>query len=371
MRIIIPAAVILIFAAGLYLLGRGRLFPEGKKDITFKQFWSLYHRGYVVRFERKQGVWYRGTLRNAYKKKGRGLIARINTPLERFYFNWETISNYDYEKDGYFYPRFYETVNEALIMLLDSKNLRAQPTAYRNLEYILTVLWMYGYPQEKDPFDDISHQERPAVFENLRLQALKYLRESPKNLIDVIAFLKTLTITKEQYQKYEESGYVGYLYEGRAMIIRALAFVPHDPAITDYCTSLISNYQHETYDILRMAIFTLGRQNDKTAIPFLMKLFEYHTLEKHYGHIDDALQFITSGSSIIPSSFFLYVKKWKKIVQTLPKTMEEWMAHDAHSVLWEKRLRIAHNCSRSKAYPEILQLLQQDEIPAIREIASR
>ncbi len=192
--------------------------------------------------------------------------------------------------------------------------------------------------------------------------------------------LRDLQPTPADYQRYEASGQVATLHAEREVLLKAFALLSTDRRAAEALRAVIENEACEDAITVRIAIWALGRQNEKNAIDYLMSLLPRPQYRIYRDEIEEALTFLCSGVELLPAADADELEHWTAIHAGLPKDQAAWWEHDAESVFWEKRLRCALtldagtgaarapgvDTGRGERRARLSEHLWNDEVPNVR-----
>ena len=203
-------------------------------------------------------------------------------------------------------------------------------------------------------------------------------------------FLQVLLPTKADYEELTATGRVSSVKTERDILLKALSMCPTDRRIASQFLRILHNHANEDMFVVFETISALGFHNDKSCIAPLVECLAQDDMVRYRDTIEEALQMLCSGSTLIPKAIFgmdlsrytdeeleesdqnedqepkIEHEYWCEKEKTLPATPIEWQREDAESVFWQKRLRCALADRDSKLPPNLLNALQNDEVATVR-----
>jgi hypothetical protein len=323
--------------------------------ISAVEFWRCYFDGRITRIRRTRGRGYAGELVRAFPTE-----SEIWSPqMVPFSVPNDDLLRYDYDRNPKFSVSVYHTITEALSKVIAARLMQTETIPNISQLRLATKLL------------DLSVEAEQLPYLELRGLILSKLSNSGIELDRAINVLRELQPNAEDYLAFKNDGDLDKLHVERDLLIKCFGVHTTDPKICDALKSIIDNRSSEYSGTVELAIWALGRQNDKASIAFLIDLIGRQVLEPSLPVIERALQFICSGDQLItraPDAQAL--PHWINVQDRLPKARAEWAAYDAGSVFWEKRLRCAVEWARSAEYGKYLESLGGDEVAAVRDAAA-
>jgi hypothetical protein len=308
-------------------------------------FWAAYSEGAVAELERHPGRDYRGKLDT--DPDGRDFVV-----------SWPALVRYDYQANPQFSLGVHTRLGRALRTVIGARLMRQDTRPHRaQLWFVLELL---GRPQK-----ELSYQE-------LREYALEELARADIPPERAVAALQQRLPDEARWAAYQNDGDVAYLAMEREVVLKAFGLLVTDSRVCRALMSVVENHAREDVVTVGLALWALGRLNDKDAIPFLIRLladprFGYHTLEA-----ERALQLLCSGGRMIPLSSGGEAPReyWERAAAPLQRGADDWARVDAASVFWEKRLRRARAWVTTGGQPAELAALRDDEVEPVRRAIS-
>jgi hypothetical protein len=216
------------------------------------------------------------------------------------------------------------------------------------------------------------------------------LSKSTVTIGKACGFLKSLLPDEKDYARMKQGGLLSAVRTERDLLIQALALCPADSSISRQMIHIIDNHQNEDLFLIMEAIKALGANNEKSCFEFLIDCLNRGELSRYWDEIETSLQWLGSGSELIPKSVFgidyskmepseiraldekqeheLRMERdyWIKVSSSFPQSREDWLARDAGSVFWQKRFKCAMNAPAEDDSMSPLAKLRRDEVPAVR-----
>lgn len=223
-------------------------------------------------------------------------------------------------------------------------------------------------------FDALGLLTGPAIGERVtydvvREMLLSALPDSEIPLEAALLLLRELHPTARDYELYSSTGRISALHAERDLVLKAFALVTTDSRVAAALQAVIDNEAREDALTVKIAIWALGRHNDKSGIDHLIPLLDRPSYRIYLGEVEEALSFLCSGSELVPPAEADEMEHWKEVRRNLPRDSEAWWRHDAESVFWEKRLRCAQTLGRHPEVRDLAERLKADEVPNVRAAA--
>ncbi len=319
--------------------------------LSVADFWELYAEADMLTLKREPDHGYTGTF---YVDADDEPAVFLGEEKE-FKLTRDELLEYPYHDEPLFQLGVCDNLADALAMLVAMPAMQADTAPNRaQLGLVLELL-----------DQDLAMPASEVPYRALWQQTSAALEDGEISLEDAAEFMEDLKPDQIDYRAYDETGSVGFLNAEREILLKAYAFCPTNPAITEQITAVIDNHEREDVITVQTAIWALGRHNDKAALDYLYNILGKEELDFHSLTIQDALQYLASGQALIPTTGDDERGHWSKQRRQLPKDPAAWAAHDANSVFWEKRLRVA---TEWKAGGEEARLdrLKKDEILPVR-----
>ncbi len=317
--------------------------------LSVADFWDLYAEADLLTLKRDPDRGYTGT----YYVDENGEPAVFLGEEKQFTLTRDELLKYRYKDEPLFELGVCDDLAAALAMLVAMPIMRNDTAPNRaQLGLVLELL------DQDEPGADVAYR---AVWQ----QTSAALEDGDISLEDAAELMEDLLPDQEDYDAYEATGAVTMLNAEREILLKAYAFCPTDSAITEQITAVINNHEREDVITVQTAIWALGRHNDKAALDTLYNLLGNEELDFHSLTIQDALQYLASGRELVPTTGEDERGYWSKQRRQLPKDPAAWAAHDAGSIFWEKRLRVASGWKASGEETR-LDRLKKDEILPVR-----
>jgi hypothetical protein len=318
------------------------------------EFWRCYSEGRITWMERVRGRGYRGDL---VRVPDATIDGRPDEEIP-FSVQHDDLVRYDYVQNPKFSVGIYSSLAEALSAVIDARLMQTETIP--NVAQLRLVAELVGLP--------LAQEEIP--YSSLRSRVLARLSDCYIELDGAIELLRKLKPNAGDYQAFKKDGDLDRLHVERGVLVKSFGILVTKPKTSDALKIIIENRSCDYIGTVELAIWALGRQNEKESIAYLIGLLEQQLFEPSVPVIERALQFVCSGDKLITRSPVTPIAAyWTEVQSDLPKTSAEWAAHDASSVLWEKRLRCAHQWARSGEHGELLEILGQDEVGPVRAAA--
>lgn len=238
----------------------------------------------------------------------------------------------------------------------------------------------------------------PPGFAFSRHVLLAALPEAEIPLGAVLGRLRALQPTPADYQRYEASGQVAALHAERELLLKACALLSTDDRVAAALRGVVDNEACEDAFTVKIAIWALGRHNEKSAVDYLVSLLSRPPYRIYLDEIEEALAFLCSGDRLEPAAEAagadeaaeedeaddaIETERWSAIRAALPADPAAWWERDAASVFWEKRLRAALTLGAegvvaggpgsddggSARRTRLAARLREDEVPNVRVAA--
>jgi hypothetical protein len=203
-------------------------------------------------------------------------------------------------------------------------------------------------------------------YEVLHEILLAALLEAEVSVDAAILLLRELLPTASDYEIYTSTGQVSALNAERELLLKACALLRTDARVAEALRTVIDNEAREDAFTVKIAIWALGRLNDKTGIGHLVPLLDQPQYRFYLTDIEEALSFLCSGAQLVPLSEADEMEHWTSVCRQLPTDAAAWWRHDAGSVFWEKRLRCAQTLDQHPEARELAVRLRTDEVPLVR-----
>ena len=267
---------------------------------------------------------------------------------------FDELSEYPYTHDFRFSLSVYGTVSAALSTVLEGPVMAEETIPNRNqlkLVADLCGLRAHGHP----------------TYQQLRCSLLSAISETEIPLERVESVVGTRHPTEEDRRAYRESRRTAHLQTDRQVLINMFAIMLSSARISAILQKVIL-HPLEHHETVQFAIRSLGRQNCKSSLPFLMDCLSGDRLQRYAVTVQRALSFICSGETYLLPRADERERYWQSIVASMPTEPDDWTARDRSSVIWEKRLRVLIEGGESN--DDLVNLAFQDEITPIRRLAS-
>ncbi|MGD8451643.1 MAG: hypothetical protein PVJ57_07470 [Phycisphaerae bacterium] len=315
--------------------------------LKLDEFWEYYADQELLDFKRDPATSaYSGTCRNTGTGSGPMAEEEIS-----FAFDRAALLRYGYERDRMFGLGIFDELSEALAMLVAMPLMKEESIPNRDqLELVFQLLGLT--PPEWD-----------VEYSAVHAQALAELGRAKISREKAVALMDELKPDGDDYEAYEGTGMVALLHAERELLLKAYAFCTTDSQITRQIAAVIENHEREDTMTVQAAIWALGRHDDKAAIDSLIALLNRGDFQFHCATIQETLQFLCSGRELIPIADEQEWKHWSDRKQQLPTSPAAWTQHDATSVFWEKRLRVARQWSADRAEGQLAQLKMDEVLP--------
>lgn len=183
--------------------------------------------------------------------------------------------------------------------------------------------------------------------------------------------LRGLQPTPADYQRYQARGQVAALHAERELLLKAFALLSTDDRVAAALREVVDNEACEDSFTTKIAIWALGRHNEKSAVDYLVSLLSRPQYRIYLDEIEEALAFLCSAEELTPAAEADELEHWSAIRAGLPADPEAWWERDAQSVFWEKRLRSALTLdpARDERHARLAIQLRGDEVPNVRRAA--
>jgi hypothetical protein len=211
---------------------------------------------------------------------------------------------------------------------------------------------------------------------------------------DLCRFLDVLQPGPLEYGQLLETGRLAAVHAERAVILKAIALLPTDPDLSARLIGVLENHACEDAFTVRIAVWCIGRHNDKNAIPVLVEMLGRSDMRLYRRDLERALQVLCSGSAAIPLAIEApdapelseseqrrseddpdwdpgaEQRYWREQTRNLPapSDADAWLRHDGESIFWEIRQRAAA-AGRQALRGQALQRLQADAVAPVRAVA--
>ena len=318
------------------------------------EFWGAYADGRVLWMKRVPGEWY--DVMSSTHRQWPSAPSQLEHVISRITISWEALTSYDYRWDPRFSLGIYPRLHAAVRAVIEARIMRQETRPHRaQLGFVLILL------DAPPPATDT-----PSYAE-LRDHVRGMLSERELQLDRALKLLAARRPRPEAYKKYQEDGDVAHLGMEREILLKAFGLYVTDDHVFDHLKDVVDNRKYEDAITIGVALWALGRQNNKRAIPYLLDVLRDPESGYHGPAAERALQFLCSGSELLQlSESHDRAAHWESILRTLPKSQDEWARRDARSVFWEKRLRCAVQWTLSGQYVEALGWLEADEVEQVR-----
>ncbi len=316
-------------------------------DPEVESFWHAYALRRLKRFKRTRGKRYDVE----FACPNGDAWAR---PWQSCSFPWERIKQDDDPRDRF--PQFgllcYESLADALAAVLSSP-LMDEDTALNR-----SRLNLFPVPTKGKDYTKI------------RERALRHVREKGVSCEELVDAVNRHTPDAKRLAKFRKSGDGQLLGRERELAFMAMGLFVDDTGgvpkeFIEILHAVLRNDAHEHSDVLRAAIWALGRANRKSSIAELVA-FLHRTGEGLSFSAGTALQMLCSSYRMIPlptaDSAVYWEKEWEKGADLTPM---EWQAKDCKSVFWETRLRAVFAADRKQ-----IDMLRDDEIWVVSNAAN-
>ena len=280
----------------------------------------------------------------------------------KFTVSRDKLVQYDYSRNSRFSIGTSYRLDEAVHAVVSARLM--EHATIPNIAQLRLVEELMGF--ENGIEEATYRQSRDAILDRLALSAETY---SPFTYQQTYEALQRLRPTSEDFESFKANGDLGHLHRERELLIKSFGICFSNPAICDQLRAVISNSRFEYTGTVDLAIWALGRQNYKGSIPYLIDMLEKLEFDASTHVIERALQFLCSGEQLIPLSAEAPTAYWLGVTKQLPTNLDDWAAHDAKSVFWEKRLRCARQWSQLHQHITYLENLKSDEVSPVRHAA--
>ena len=276
--------------------------------------------------------------------------------LRDFELSREELLAYSYENDRRFQILIYEELSEALTATIAAPTFD-QPSRPNINELLLVHELLKNSINQTD--------ETWSQYRELRNSALEDLSCKKIAVSDAIQCIEELKPKQDDWERYRRTGSLSCLNNSRNILFKAFGIVDVDiDEVSKSLMDVVENRAFEDFDTVGIAIWALGRQNQKRTVIDLANLVP-ELDSKLQRLVDLALQFICSGRELVqlPHKPVDRVDFWAGLEVPSDTDAGAWLRLDAESVFWEKRLRAIKNAIWMS---DLWQQLATDEVETIR-----
>ena len=322
--------------------------------ISAAEFWRYYFEGRITQMVRAPGDGYRGNFIRVLD------TAVGSWPGEevRFFVPHDELVRYDYSDNPRFSTEVYKDFSQALSAVISARLMQRETIP--NISQLRLAREILDLPADRNG----------GSYSELRSGVLRELAVRDVHPERAFEALRRLKPNDVDYQAFAKDGDLDHLHVQRELLLKSFGIYFTDSKVCCELQAVIDNRSCEYLGTVELAIWALGRQNDKGSIAYLTNLLAKPVFERSIHVIERALQFVCSGEQLIPlSSTAPPIAYWLEVKKRLPATVAGWVAHDANSVLWEKRLRRAKEWAASGKYLQHVEHLRSDEVVPVRVAA--
>lgn len=324
------------------------------KDAQFdsSQFWDRYFAGRLPSMKRILETGYSGLFLD-FPKPG-GSFA-IGTEV-KFSITRKDLLKHNYTNDIRFSIGVYAELNAAMIAVISAPMMETE-----TIPNVLQLKYVFDLLGQPKPADDLKY---PA----LRQLTLKRLESKNISVNSVGRSLDLLKPGEQEYNIYKMSGAVSELHAERELVLKCYGVLFSNENAVKQLQAVIDNQEFEDVQTVQIALWALGRQNDKRCLQYLLKLLTLDEFEFYYMDVQRAMQLICSASELLPLVDEKVSDHWKEVVAKLPQAsdLDAWADRDAKSIFWEKRLRCSTEWKSFKKHVSLLAQLARDEVLPVR-----
>ncbi len=316
-----------------------------KPDV--ERFWHAYALRRLKRFKRTRGKAYDVEFQCRNGVAGRPSWRALS-------FRWAHLVQ-DQDVHNRF-PQFgllcYESLAEALAAVLASPLMNEDNAVNR------TRLNLFPIPTDR------------MDYASMRQESLRYVRENRVSCEWLVDAVHRHTPDAGRLSDFRRTGNGQLLGRERELAFMAMGlFVDESGGVprefVEILHATVRAYRREHSDVLRAAVWALGRANRKASIPVLVD-FLRQAQEGLSFSTGTALQMLCSGSRMIPLPESDSARYWDNVLEKVSdRTPSSWLRHDCKSVFWETRLRSVFAADRKQ-----IDVLREDEVWAVRNAAS-
>lgn len=266
---------------------------------------------------------------------------------------------YDYDADVRFSLGIYPRLPLAMVAVISAPLM--QKETIPNQDQLRYVFELLGQPVPAGTQD----------YAALRQLAIRRLQARELSIESAGRSLTHLKPGAREYREYKATGQISALHAQREIVLKSFGILVTNPKVSELLKAVIDNQQNEDVQSVKIALWAMGRQNDKHSLQYLLQLLTVKDYAFFRVDIERAVQFICSGRDLISLSDDEPFDYWRKQREKLPQAdaQDAWADHDARSIFWEKRLRCAVEWKAKSKNLTLVARLAVDEVLPVRAAA--